>query len=172
MSGHETVLSCQLSVLDQDEDGPKSKDKPGLALGLSKIPRIAQGTVLRGFASLRVTSSGGWKNQRTCPWLLVREGPEIHAGVSTPRAPGFPSFIEVAGIAEIEGAQEAKVAGGKCVGLTQSSHGHILRGPTADAGYFTEAFLKRLGVEDAIEGDVPVADGASQGANGLRSFLG
>src|SRR5260370_7179020 len=68
--------------------------------------------------------------------------------------------------------QKAEVAEWKRIGLAQGSHRDVLCRPFANARNFTQASQEAVDFDDPLKADVPVANGAGEGANGLGACFG
>ena len=86
--------------------------------------------------------------------------PEIHGGISAPGPPGVCSVFQFTRSLQGQGAEKTEISGGKSVGLAEAAHGHVRGGSFADAGDFTEAAEKWVGVDDSLEVDPAGPNGA------------
>lgn len=78
-------------------------------------------------------------------------GPQIDDRVGAPRTPRFHTSFQFARICKAHRVQQTNVSGGKGVGFAERAHGHVLRGPFANAGNLAEASEKILGIHDFVE---------------------
>src|SRR6516225_7225547 len=103
-------------------------------------------------------------------WPLVyrvdQSGPQMLDGVGAPGAPpsaDFAQFSLVVGQPQLLGGQpEAKVAGGKGIGVPEAAHGDHLCSPWADPGQRQQLSACTVPVAPCVKGDAAVGEARDQ----------
>src|SRR5215831_9426551 len=80
--------------------------------------------------------------------------PEIHRGVGAPWPPEFGSLRELPHIAQRRSAQQTQVTRRKRVGIAQSPHRDVLRGPVSNARQSAERRSKLIDIDGRIKIDL------------------